>query len=175
MVYSKIISLQLTKANGDWMPRLERMAASRKLCDFEKNVLLLLIGSVLQSNKVCHSHSTSWFQCFHSRDSSFQFQNYEIRIAPNFAQVGEVLRIFCDDLEEQIQHRKYFYKSSTLVREGMVVVHSTGLTGDPSTATVRDCVTVMHSIFHHMYLLQCCKLLQCSITLSTGFIQCFFS
>ncbi len=59
MVYSKIISLQLTKANGDWMPRLERMAASRKLCDFEKNVLLLLIGSVLQSNKVCHSHSTS--------------------------------------------------------------------------------------------------------------------
>ncbi len=66
----------------------------------------------------------------------FQFQNFDMRISPNMVQVGDVLRIFCEDLEEQIQHRKYFYKSSTLVREGMVAVHSTGLTGDPSTASV---------------------------------------
>ena len=43
---------QLTKQNGSWIPRLERMVESRKLCDFEKNVLLLLIGSVIQPTKV---------------------------------------------------------------------------------------------------------------------------
>ncbi len=43
---------QLTRANGSWLPRLERMVESRKLCNFEKNVLLLLIGSVIQPNKV---------------------------------------------------------------------------------------------------------------------------
>ncbi|XP_064405407.1 uncharacterized protein LOC135350521 [Halichondria panicea] len=107
--------LTLTRANGSWLPRLERMVESRKLCDFEKNVLLLLIGSVIQPNK---------------------FQNFEVRISPNFAQVGEVLRIFCEDLEEQIQHRRYFYKSSSLVHEGMIVVQNSGLTGDTTSATV---------------------------------------
>ncbi len=68
--------------------------------------------------------------------SPFQFQNLEVRISPNYAQVGEVLRIFCEDLEEQIQHRRYFYKSSSLVHEGMIVVHNSGLTGDTTSATV---------------------------------------
>ena len=44
--------LALTKQAGSWIPRLERMVQSRKLCDFEKNVLLTLIGSVIQPNKV---------------------------------------------------------------------------------------------------------------------------
>lgn len=44
--------LVLTKQAGSWMPRLERMVQSRNLCDFEKNVLLMLIGSVIQPNKV---------------------------------------------------------------------------------------------------------------------------
>ena len=45
--------LALTKQAGSWIPRLERMVVSRNLCDFEKNVLLTLIGSVIQPNKVC--------------------------------------------------------------------------------------------------------------------------
>ena len=44
--------LALTKQVGSWIPRLERMVQSRNLCDFEKNVLLTLIGSVIQPNKV---------------------------------------------------------------------------------------------------------------------------
>ncbi len=47
-----------------------------------------------------------------------------------------MLRIFCEDLEEQIQHRRYFYKSSSLVHEGMIVVQNSGLTGDTTSATV---------------------------------------
>ena len=34
------------------MPRLERMVESRNLCEFEKSVLVTLIGSVIQPNKV---------------------------------------------------------------------------------------------------------------------------
>ena len=44
--------LALTKQSGSWIPRLERMVQSRNLCEFEKNVLLMLIGSVIQPTKV---------------------------------------------------------------------------------------------------------------------------
>ena len=43
---------QLTRKAGDWIPRLERMVVSRGLCPFEKNVLITLIGFVIQPNKV---------------------------------------------------------------------------------------------------------------------------
>ena len=43
---------QMTKQAGSWVPRLERMVQSRNLSDFEKSVLLTLIGSVIQPNKV---------------------------------------------------------------------------------------------------------------------------
>ena len=59
-----------------------------------------------------------------------------MRITSNFVQVGELLRIFCADLEEQIHKRKYFYKSASLVHEGMIVVNNSGLTGDPTSASV---------------------------------------
>ena len=61
--------------------------------------------------------------------------------------MGEVLRIFCEGLEEQIQHRKYFYKSSSLVHEGMIVVHNSGLTGDPTSATVSVVNVLIRSHF----------------------------
>ena len=46
------MSIQLTKKAGSWIPRLERMVQSRGLCPFEKQVLLTLIGFVIQPNKV---------------------------------------------------------------------------------------------------------------------------
>ena len=46
------LSYQLTKKAGSWIPRLERMVQSRGLCPFEKQVLLTLIGFVIQPNKV---------------------------------------------------------------------------------------------------------------------------
>ena len=67
--------------------------------------------------------------------------------------VGELLRLFCVDLEEEIAHRKYFYKSATLVREGMIIVHNSGLTGDTNNATVSEtlCVTVIPFIICDMW------------------------
>ena len=52
--------------------------------------------------------------------------------------VGELLRLFCSSLQEQIKHRVYFYKMATLVREGMIIVHNSGLNGDPTSAKVRE-------------------------------------
>ena len=50
--------------------------------------------------------------------------------------IGELLRLFCISLQDQIKHRTYFYKSATLVQEGMLVVNNSGLTGDPTSAKV---------------------------------------
>ena len=48
---------QLTKEAGPWMPRMERMVQSRGLCEFEKKIVITLIGSVIQPNKVdLHVH-----------------------------------------------------------------------------------------------------------------------
>ena len=50
--------------------------------------------------------------------------------------MGELLRIYFDTLKDQIHHRKYFYKTATLVKEGMIVVHSPGLISDPTACKV---------------------------------------
>ena len=64
--------------------------------------------------------------------------------------VGELLRLFCADLEEEIAHRKYFYKSGTLVREGMIIVHNSGLTGDTNNCNVSSvCVCVCVCVCVH--------------------------
>ena len=54
----------------------------------------------------------------------------------NSFSVGELQRLFCSSLKEQIKHRMYFYKTAILVREGMIIVHNSGLTGDPTSAKV---------------------------------------
>ena len=50
--------------------------------------------------------------------------------------MGELLRLFCTALQDQIRHRMYFYKTATLVREGMIIVHSSGLNNDPTACKV---------------------------------------
>lgn len=54
--------LQLTRKAGTWIPRLERMVASRGLCSFEKDVLITLIGFVIQPTKVLYCNAS----CMHN-------------------------------------------------------------------------------------------------------------
>jgi SpoVK/Ycf46/Vps4 family AAA+-type ATPase len=107
--------MALTKQAGSWIPRLERMVSSRNLCEFEKKVLLTLIGNVIQPNKI------------------MLYSDYSM--TAGFT-VGELLRLFCVDLANQIKSRMYFYKTASLVREGMIIVHASGLSGDPTGARV---------------------------------------
>ena len=143
---------------------------------FEKNILLTLIGFVIQPNKasvmvvipqsyvLAHGHTymhththnlctyaytqntynTYMYTCIHMHTHTY---TRHVQINPpgsgmffGAAQtgftIGELLRLFCTSLQDQIKHRTYFYKSATLVQEGMLVVNNAGLTGDPASAKV---------------------------------------
>ena len=45
-------------------------------------------------------------------------------------QVEVLLRAFSASLQQQIRNRRHFYKSSVLVREGILVLHGDELGGD---------------------------------------------
>ena len=63
--------------------------------------------------------------CLHAvtlTNSCLQFSSFEIHITPTGTTIRDLLRLFCNTLEEQISHRRYFYKSSVMVHEGMVNV-----------------------------------------------------
>ena len=51
-----------------------------------------------------------------------QFSSFDIHINPTGTTIRDLLRLFCNTLEEQISHRRYFYKSSVMVHEGMINV-----------------------------------------------------
>lgn len=95
--------LRATRDAGPWLPRLERLAAAKKLGEVEKWVLCILIFSVL--------------------DVSF-------RIYGNVGTVKDLLTLFCGESLQLFQeHQKIFYKSSVLCSEGIIHVdggsHST--------------------------------------------------
>ncbi|KAJ5071330.1 atpase [Anaeramoeba ignava] len=87
--------LKLTEKNGEWIPRMERLAESRKLTEFEKNVVLFLIG-IKTSQKMLAV--LNWRQ----------------------VTVEMLLKMFCKNLKEQVMNRKYFYKSGSLVRDRII-------------------------------------------------------
>lgn len=52
-------------------------------------------------------------------------------------QVEVLLRAFSSSLQQQIKHRRHFYKSAVLVREGILVLHGDELGADLTQATRR--------------------------------------
>jgi hypothetical protein len=52
--------------------------------------------------------------------------------------VRDILNLyFKGDIKSQIEYRKYFYKSSKMVREGMVTVHNSGFEADAAQSLVQ--------------------------------------
>ncbi|KAJ6241738.1 atpase [Anaeramoeba flamelloides] len=97
--------LKLTIEKKGFIPRMEKLSKARGLTKFEKNIVLFLIGSNI-SQEMMNSGV--------SRGST----------------VENLLRVFCDTLEDQITKRKYFYKSATLIKDGILHVSGTGLDND---------------------------------------------
>ena len=97
------------------LPRLERLGSALGLCEFEKNVVVAMIGQAIAPRSTGlmggggggGSHSPS-----------------------KTMQVEVLLRAFSHTLQAQIEHRKYFYKSAVLVREGILVLHGDELGAD---------------------------------------------
>lgn len=88
--------LKLTRERGRWLPRLERLAASKKLSEFEKNVLVVLIYGVMNPSYNSYLNSYS---------------------------VRELLAMFAgESLQEQVRLSASFLKSAPLVSDGIIRV-----------------------------------------------------
>ena len=53
---------------------------------------------------------------FHSQINPFEGMGLGFGSGPQSFSVGELLRLFCTSLKEQIKHRMFFYKTAILVR-----------------------------------------------------------
>lgn len=90
--------MELTRKAGDWLPRLERLCRDRGYGEFEKNILLLMVGAHI-SPRIMEGIRTK-------------------------CGTLKIINMFNDDLQSQIEARKYFYKSSRLVRDGIIHLDS---------------------------------------------------
>lgn len=89
----------------------------RGLDAFEKSTLLILTGSMVSRNLRNTGQSTQsvnietlmqcvWWYCLgHGNDAIFG----------HHLNIGSLIGLLCEGLEEQIQSRTYFYKNSKLV------------------------------------------------------------
>ena len=95
------MSLALTRQEGKFYPRLELLAEQLELDDFQKFVLVYLAGSMI---------SPIFKSCIQLEDS----YNYK------HVTVGDLLVAYFDTFSEQVAARTYFYKSSQLMRKGII-------------------------------------------------------
>lgn len=96
------LSLELTRKEGTFYPRLELLVDQLGLDALEKSVLVYLAGSMI---------SPIFKSCLQNEGS--------IRSEPPVT-VGNLLTVFCNSFSEQVASRTYFYRSSTLIRKGLV-------------------------------------------------------
>mmetsp|Transcript_55125 Transcript_55125/g.109460 ORF Transcript_55125/g.109460 Transcript_55125/m.109460 type:complete len:1218 (-) Transcript_55125:466-4119(-) len=108
---------QMTEA-GQRLPRLERLASALSLCEFEKNVIVSMIGQAIAPRSIGLMGGGGSGGYGGSQSPSKTMQ------------VEVLLRAFSHSLQQQIEHRKYFYKSAVLTREGILVLHGDELGAD---------------------------------------------
>ena len=108
---------QMTEASQR-LPRLERLASALGLCEFEKNVIVAMIGQAIAPRSIGLMGGGGPGGYGGSQSPSKTMQ------------VEVLLRAFSHSLQQQIEHRKYFYKSAVLVREGILVLHGDDLGAD---------------------------------------------
>eukprot|EP01125_Pyxidicula_operculata_P015171 TRINITY_DN5127_c0_g1_i2.p1 TRINITY_DN5127_c0_g1~~TRINITY_DN5127_c0_g1_i2.p1 ORF type:complete len:644 (+),score=127.60 TRINITY_DN5127_c0_g1_i2:185-2116(+) len=90
--------LKATAQAGTWYPRVEKIAAKLSLSDFEKNTILFVLAVSLRQ----------------IRDRWGRPQTS--------CTVGDILTAFATTVSDDVNYKKCFYKSSKLVREGLVKV-----------------------------------------------------
>eukprot|EP01006_Ploeotia_vitrea_P008062 TRINITY_DN19007_c0_g2_i1.p1 TRINITY_DN19007_c0_g2~~TRINITY_DN19007_c0_g2_i1.p1 ORF type:complete len:916 (-),score=128.42 TRINITY_DN19007_c0_g2_i1:39-2519(-) len=98
--------LAKTREVGSWLPRVEQLATKRGLSTFERQVLLLLVGGVISHDILIAANGKYVLRGEEKRDRT----------------IGYVLYVLCDTLEQRVSNRSYFYKSSPLVKDGMITV-----------------------------------------------------
>eukprot|EP01137_Pigoraptor_chileana_P029176 Opistho-2@14032 len=112
--------MDMTRASASgWLPRLERLFKILGLDEFEKLVLYTLVGNKLSSRI---SPDMSYYGSSSSMVSIFY--------------VGQLVHLFSESFEQEVMHRKYFYKNATLIREGVIQLSDSGFGGELMNTTV---------------------------------------
>jgi len=93
-----------TRQAGGFIPRVMVLKDMRNLDEFEKLIILTLVGGIL-STDVIRANSTG----------------RSANVGETFT-VGRMLGIHCKGLKSQIMNRRYFYKNATLVKESIISV-----------------------------------------------------
>ena len=101
-----------THTTGTWLPRAEQLAARRQLAPFEKHVLLFLTGVTISSA-------------------------FERAVHLNHVDVGTLLSIFWDTLQEQIVARKHFHREAPLLQDALIDLAMTPFQADLVHSNVR--------------------------------------
>jgi len=118
---------QLSSDGDGWLPRMEALAELHGLDDFEKLVILTLVGATI-------SKQVRRFLSGHDGSRSF--------MGGNTLDVGFFVELGGGSLASQVEARRYFYNHSTLVTEGMVRVAEPSLrmrSSSASTTDIMDC------------------------------------
>lgn len=97
--------LELTAAAGIPLPRLELLSQRLKLDEFERKTIVFLIGRTVSPVVRALLESLGEGSRGYVEDSST---------------VGQLLATLCQDFKTQIDYRKYFYKSSKLLDNGII-------------------------------------------------------
>lgn len=95
--------LRRTEESGQTLPRLETLMSKFEADAFEKRLVLLLIG--LTVSPIVRTLVDN-MKNGHPSDPTIS--------------VGDALSILCADFRSQLTHRKYFYQSSRLLRNGVI-------------------------------------------------------
>eukprot|EP00898_Chlorokybus_atmophyticus_P008869 jgi/Chlat1/8984/Chrsp94S00697 len=91
-------------SDSKWMPRIEHLARRMGLSEFEKWVVITLIGGILSTDIRQISKAGS----FYAPSVSFD--------------VGTLIALHANDLKEQVQCRRVFYRNGALIRHNIVQV-----------------------------------------------------
>lgn len=113
--------LTLTRHAGPWLPRLEKFVQTLKLDKFEVLVILELCKAVVKPT---------------AYDTTGERPRYYESTAA--VTVGLLLRHFAESLDDKISFRRYFYKSSKLIKEGIIIVTATPSHNHGSSSILQD-------------------------------------
>eukprot|EP01063_Lacrimia_lanifica_P032790 TRINITY_DN5665_c0_g1_i1.p1 TRINITY_DN5665_c0_g1~~TRINITY_DN5665_c0_g1_i1.p1 ORF type:complete len:1094 (+),score=429.98 TRINITY_DN5665_c0_g1_i1:90-3371(+) len=98
-----------TRASPDHaLPMMEALQQKRKFTNFEKMVLLLLVGNIMSHDILIAANGKYVMRGDAQRECT----------------VGFVLYVLCESLEERVVRRKVFYKSANLLKDGLLTVTS---------------------------------------------------
>ena len=98
-----------TRASPDpFYPRMEELQKKRGFSNFEKMVLLLLVGNIMSHDILIAANGKYVMRGDTQRETT----------------VGYLLYVLCETLPERVSRRKMFYKSARLLQDGLLTVNT---------------------------------------------------